>query len=95
MPGTVLLTFSRYLHRPGQSCYLNWLSVRRAKERKDTGGPVPIYNSGGITGGTFEAMPEKEAILIPKKGSLNNVIYASRPFLGQRNHGEAPPEREI
>ena len=60
---------------------LSELAVRKAgKGKKDTGGPVPIYNSGGITGGTFEAMPEKEAILIPKKGSLNNVIYASRPF---------------
>ena len=60
---------------------LSELTVRKAgKGKKDTGGPVPIYNSGGITGGTFESMPEKEAILIPKKGSLNNVIYASRPF---------------
>ena len=60
---------------------LSELTVRKAgKGKKDTGGPVPIYNSGDITGGTFESMPEKEAILIPKKGSLNNVIYASRPF---------------
>ena len=60
---------------------LSELTVRKAgKGKKDTGGPVPIYNSGGITGGTFESMPEKEAILIPKKGSLNNVIYASRRF---------------
>lgn len=47
---------------------------------KDEGGPVPLYNSSSITGGVFQSMPEDEAILLSKKGSLNNVFYASKPF---------------
>lgn len=73
-----------YYFGPGKQVGVTELSVLADRKngliRKDTKGPVPLFNSGGITGGVHLTMPEEEAILIPKKGSLSRVYFASRPF---------------
>ena len=43
-------------------------------------GNVPIYGSGGIMRYGNQAIYEKHSILIPRKGSLGNLFYVSRPF---------------
>ena len=74
---------------------LSSLAIRKnGKVRQDAGGPVPIYNSGGVTGGLYESMPEQEAILVPKKGSLNNVFYVSRPFWASITMAILVPKRK-
>lgn len=48
------------------------------KHLKD--GDIPCYGSGGIMRYVNEALYSGESVLIPRKGSLNNVLYINRPF---------------
>lgn len=48
------------------------------KHLKD--GDIPCYGSGGIMRYVNEALYSSESVLIPRKGSLNNVLYINRPF---------------
>lgn len=43
-------------------------------------GHYPVYGSGGIMRCVERPLCEKESVLIPRKGSLNNVIYVNEPF---------------
>lgn len=44
-------------------------------------GPIPVYGSGGIMRYVDSALCcDDESILIPRKGSLNNITYVSEPF---------------
>jgi type I restriction enzyme S subunit len=43
-------------------------------------GKIPCYGSGGIMRYVDEALYSGESVLIPRKGSLNNVLYISEPF---------------
>lgn len=43
-------------------------------------GDIPCYGSGGIIRHVEKAIYEQESVLIPRKGSLNNVIYVNKPF---------------
>jgi type I restriction enzyme S subunit len=43
-------------------------------------GSVPAFGSGGIMRYVDKSLYAKESILIPRKGSLNNVIYVNNPF---------------
>ena len=72
---------------------LSELAVRKAgKGRKDTGGPVPIYNSGGITGGIHAG---KGSYPYPKKRQLKQCDVCQPSVLGQRHHDKDPSEREV
>ena len=49
------------------------------KQLKD--GNYPVYGSGGIMRYCEKPLYSgKESVLIPRKGTLNNVIFASKPF---------------
>jgi type I restriction enzyme S subunit len=43
-------------------------------------GDVPCYGSGGIMRYVDTAIYNGESVLIPRKGSLNNVMYVNMPF---------------
>ena len=43
-------------------------------------GNIPVYGSGGIMRHVNMPIYEKESVLIPRKGSLNNVLYVNHPF---------------
>ncbi len=43
-------------------------------------GNIPVYGSGGIMRYCNKALYDKETVLIPRKGSLNNIMYANGPL---------------
>ena len=59
----------------------NLITVRYGKDHKKLNdGPFPVYGSGGIMRYVERPLYEKESVLIPRKGTLNNVIYVKEPF---------------
>ena len=57
------------------------ITVRYGKDHKKLeDGPYPVYGSGGIMRYVEKPLYEKESVLIPRKGSLNNVMYVNEPF---------------
>ncbi len=43
-------------------------------------GEYPVYGSGGLMRYAEKALYTKESVLIPRKGTLNNVMYVDTPF---------------
>jgi type I restriction enzyme S subunit len=43
-------------------------------------GDIPLYGSGGIMGYVNKVLYDKKSILIPRKGSLNNLLLLDKPF---------------
>lgn len=59
----------------------NVLEVRYGKDHKKLNeGKIPCYGSGGLMRYVNNQLYNKESILIPRKGSLNNIIYQDKPF---------------
>lgn len=57
------------------------ITVKYGKDHKKLDdGPYPVYGSGGIMRYAERALYAKESVLIPRKGTLNNVIYVNEPF---------------
>jgi type I restriction enzyme S subunit len=57
------------------------LTVCYGKDHKRFGdGEIPCYGSGGIMRYVNEALYNGESVLIPRKGSLNNVLYINEAF---------------
>ena len=57
------------------------LTIKYGKDHKQLAdGDIPIYGSGGIMRYGDRSLYDSPSILIPRKGSLNNVIYADKPF---------------
>ena len=57
------------------------VEVKYGKDHKKlTSGTIPVYGSGGIMRYVDQYLYNKESVLIPRKGSLNNVMYINRPF---------------
>lgn len=55
--------------------------VRYGKDHKKLAdGLIPVYGSGGLMRRVERALYDKESVLIPRKGSLNNVMYINEPF---------------
>lgn len=55
--------------------------VRYGKDHKKLDdGPFPVYGSGGVMRYVERPIYEKESVLIPRKGTLNNVMYVNEPF---------------
>lgn len=55
--------------------------VKYGKDHKNlTDGKFPVFGSGGILRFVEKPLYEKESVLIPRKGSLNNIIYVDDPF---------------
>lgn len=57
------------------------ITIRYGKDHKKLAdGPYPVYGSGGIMRYVERPLYDKESVLIPRKGTLNNVMYVSEPF---------------
>ena len=57
------------------------IEVKYGKDHKKLhDGNIPVLGSGGIMRYADTALYDKESVLIPRKGSLNNVMYINEPF---------------
>jgi type I restriction enzyme S subunit len=57
------------------------ITVKYGKDHKKlANGSIPVYGSGGIMRFADTALYNGESVLIPRKGTLNNVIYVNKPF---------------
>ncbi len=43
-------------------------------------GNVPLYGSGGLMGTVNKALYTQPSVLIPRKGTLSNIMYVNHPF---------------
>lgn len=57
------------------------IDIRYGKDHKKLGdGNIPVYGSGGIMRFADQPIYEGESVLIPRKGTLSNVLYATGQF---------------
>jgi len=57
------------------------LNIKNGKDHKSLGnGSIPVYGSGGIMRYADSYLYEKASILLPRKGSLDNIQYCDVPF---------------
>lgn len=57
------------------------ITVRYGKDHKKLAdGIYPVYGSGGVMRYVEKPLYDKESVLIPRKGTLNNVMYVTKPF---------------
>ena len=57
------------------------LSIKYGKDHKKLAeGTIPVYGSGGLMRYVDTKLHEGEAVLIPRKGTLNNVMYVNEAF---------------
>lgn len=57
------------------------VTVKYGKDHKKLAdGCYPVYGSGGIMRHVERPLYDKESVLIPRKGTLNNVMYVNQPF---------------
>jgi type I restriction enzyme S subunit len=57
------------------------VEVKYGKDHKKLiAGDIPVYGSGGIMRYAERPICKEESVLIPRKGSLNNIIYLNEPF---------------
>lgn len=57
------------------------LEIKYGKDHKKLNdGIIPVYGSGGIMRYADTALYDEESILIPRKGTLNNIFYINKPF---------------
>ena len=58
------------------------IDVNYGKDHKKAphDGNIPVYGSGGLMRKCNKALFEGEAVLIPRKGSLNNIMYVDEAF---------------
>ena len=57
------------------------ISVKYGKDHKNIApGNIPIWGSGGIMRFGNQALFDKESVLVPRKGSIGNIVYIDEPF---------------
>ena len=57
------------------------LDIKYGKDHKKLpDGKTPVYGSGGIMRYVTKAIYSAESVLIPRKGTLNNIMYLNKPF---------------
>ncbi len=57
------------------------LTIKYGKDHKGLAdGNIPIYGSGGIMRYGNRSLYDGPSILIPRKGTLNNIMYSDNPF---------------
>ena len=58
------------------------ISVNYGKDHKKVpdDGNIPVYGSGGLMRKCNKSLFSGEAVLIPRKGSLNNIMYVDETF---------------
>lgn len=59
----------------------NLIEIKYGKDHKNIpDGNIPVYGSGGFMRKCSQALHQGEAVLIPRKGSLNNIMYVNENF---------------
>ena len=63
-------------------CFLeNLLIIRNGRDHKQLAdGIYPVYGSGGEMRKVSEYLYDGESVLMPRKGSLNNIMYVNEAF---------------
>lgn len=57
------------------------ITIRYGKDHKKLAdGIYPVFGSGGLMRNVERPLYDKESVLIPRKGTLNNVMYINEPF---------------
>lgn len=57
------------------------VEVKYGKDHKSiSDGLIPVYGSGGFMRKCGQVLYDGESVLIPRKGSLNNIIYVDEAF---------------
>lgn len=57
------------------------IEIKYGKDYKQlSNGNIPLYGSGGIMGFVNKSLYNGPSILIPRKGSLNNILLVTTPF---------------
>ena len=57
------------------------IEIKYGKDHKKLNdGDIPVYGSGGIMRYVDKSLFTGESVLIPRKGTLNNVMYVNRDF---------------
>ena len=57
------------------------IDIRYGKDHKKLGdGSIPVYGSGGIMRYADQSIYSGESVLIPRKGTLSNVLYVTDQF---------------
>ncbi len=57
------------------------LEIKYGKDHKKLNeGTIPCFGTGGLMRYVDEKLYDKESILIPRKGSLNNIMFQNQPF---------------
>lgn len=57
------------------------IEIKYGKDHKKLAdGPYPVYGSGGYMRSVDKPLSSGESVLIPRKGSLNNVMYVNEVF---------------
>ncbi len=57
------------------------IQIRYGKDHKLLkDGNIPLYGSGGVMRYVEKHLYDKQSILIPRKGSLNNILFINKPF---------------
>lgn len=61
--------------------FCDLVNVKYGKDHKKLlDGDIPVYGSGGVMRYVNKSLYSLETVLIPRKGTLNNVIYINEPF---------------
>lgn len=57
------------------------ITIKNGKDHKSLkDGKYPVYGSGGIMRYVDKYLYDKESVLLPRKGTLNNIQFAQTPF---------------
>ncbi len=57
------------------------LEIKNGKDYKHLNdGNIPVYGSGGLMRYVDKSLYEEDSILLPRKGSLQNIQYTNKPF---------------
>lgn len=57
------------------------IEVKYGKDHKKLAdGNIPVYGSGGLMRKVEKSLYDGESVLVPRKGSLNNVMYVASKF---------------
>lgn len=61
--------------------FADLLEIGNGKDHKELGnGNIPVYGSGGVMRAVNTFIYNGESVLIPRKGTLNNIIYVNGAF---------------
>ena len=65
----------------GRCAVTDLLEIKYGKDHKAlSDGTIPVYGSGGIMRRVDRVLNSGESVLIPRKGSLNNILYVTGDF---------------